>query len=78
MLVGVDLIGQLALRAVSRFVLASAAKLVDDLLPVDLHLDTPFGGSRSLVQPARSSGTRSRGAGAQSWCSLRASSSATA
>ena len=41
-LLGVDLIGQLALRAVGHFVLASAAKLVDDLLTVDLHLDTSF------------------------------------
>ncbi len=51
-LLGVDLLRQLALGAVGHGVLAPATKLVDDLLPVDLHLDTPSGSSRSLVQTA--------------------------
>lgn len=38
MLLGVDHLGQLALREVGDLVLVPTAKLVDDLLPVDVHL----------------------------------------
>jgi hypothetical protein len=49
-LLGIDLFRQLTLRAVGFRVLTSTAELVDDLLPVDLHLDTPS--KRPLSEPS--------------------------
>ena len=39
-LFGVDDFWKFTLRAIGDVVLTSAAELVDDLLPVDLHIDT--------------------------------------
>ena len=51
-LFGVDQFWQLLLRTVGHLVLASAAELVDDLLPFDLHPKHPFRRELSVVQPA--------------------------
>ncbi|KGN40578.1 hypothetical protein N801_01760 [Knoellia aerolata DSM 18566] len=40
MLVGVHDLWQLPLGAVGQVVLTSTPKLIDDLLPVDFHVDT--------------------------------------